>query len=64
MAVICDLSSDNEDDDREALPAFQRSQQISDIFTGVNSILPDMEFSDADADSENETVGYILVHRY
>ena len=46
----------SDDDDREDLPAFQRSKQISEIFTGVQSMLPDMEFSEVESDEENDDV--------
>ena len=42
--------ADKENDEKQSLPAFQRSKQISDIFTNVENILPSMEFSD----TENE----------
>ena len=46
------MSSD--DDEKSDLPAFQRSKQISQIFTGVQSMLPDMEFSEVETDEEED----------
>ena len=43
-------------DDKEDLPAFKRSQQINDIFINVQNILPDMEFSDIENDTDTEFV--------
>ena len=43
-------------DDKESLPAYQRSRQINDIFTSVQNILPDMDFSDLENENDNEFV--------
>ena len=44
----------SDDEDKADLPAFQRSKQISQIFTGVQSMLPDMEFSEVESDEEDD----------
>ena len=43
-----------EDDDKLELPAYQRSRQITDIFTNVENILPSMDFSDNDNEDDDE----------
>ena len=49
--------ADKENDEKQGLPAFQRSKQISDIFTNVENILPSMEFSDTEnEEDESESV--------
>ena len=48
-----------EDDEKRKLPAYQRSRQITDIFTNVENILPSMDFSDNDnEDDDSESVSF------
>ncbi|KAL5247721.1 hypothetical protein ACHWQZ_G019565 [Mnemiopsis leidyi] len=49
--------ADKENVEKQGLPAFQRSKQISDIFTNVENILPSMDFSDTEnEDDDSESV--------
>ena len=51
--------ADKENVEKQGLPAFQRSKQISDIFTNVENILPSMDFSDTEnEDDDSESVSY------
>lgn len=56
--MLLKMSECNDEDrnDKDKLPAYQRTQKISEIFTNVQSILPDMEFSDHENDENSNAV--------
>ena len=51
-----------EDGEKHGLPAFQRSRQITDIFTNVENILPSMDFSDNETEDDDDLESVSIDH--